>query len=114
MLVLIGGPLLLDQRPSHRFLLWNLGLAWVPFLAGIALEVLDGRGHRVVLGAAAVVWLLFLPNAAYVVSDLTHYDQVSTTPWLDLARLVAFAWAGCVLAVLSMRSVHRRSRGRTS
>ena len=53
------------------------------------------------------MWLLFLPNAAYLVSDITHFDQVSPTPWLDLARLVAFAWAGCLLAVLSMRAVHR-------
>ncbi|MEO7295146.1 MAG: DUF1361 domain-containing protein [Candidatus Limnocylindria bacterium] len=29
-----------------------------------------------------------------------------SSPWLDLARLVSFAWAGCLLAVLSLRAVH--------
>src|SRR2546423_548049 len=106
-LVLVCGALLLGQRPTYRFLLWNLALAWVPFVAGLVMELLDGGRHRVLLTATAVAWLLFLPNAAYLVSDITHFDPVSATPWLDLARLVAFAWAGCLLAVLSMRSIQR-------
>lgn len=110
--VLVAGPVLLLQRPSHRFLLWNLLLAWIPVIAALALEALDaprrGRSVRpILLIVAAVVWLLFLPNAPYLVSDLTHFDSGSATPWLDLARLVSFAWAGCLLAVVSLRAVHR-------
>ncbi len=108
-LVLIAGPVVLGQRPTHRFLLWNLALAWVPFLAALAIESLTSgrRGRPWMTAATAVVWLLFLPNAPYLVSDLTHFDSNSATPWLDLARLVSFAWAGCLLAVLSLRAVHR-------
>lgn len=111
-LVLIAGPVALGQRPSHRFLLWNLALAWVPFLCALALETLadhERRGRRPVptMFAIGVVWLLFLPNAPYLVSDITHLNSGSATPWLDLARLVSFAWAGCLLAVLSLRAVHR-------
>lgn len=110
--VLVAGPVLLLQRPTHRFLLWNLLLAWIPVIAALVLEEVDepdrGRSSRPVLAvAAAVVWLLFLPNAPYLVSDLTHFDSGSATPWLDLARLVSFAWAGCLLAVVSLRAVHR-------
>jgi uncharacterized membrane protein len=110
--VLIAGPVLLLQRPTHRFLLWNLLLAWIPVIAALVLEEVDGSrrgrsGRPVVAFAAGVVWLLFLPNAPYLVSDLTHFDSGSATPWLDLARLVSFAWAGCLLAVVSLRSVHR-------
>jgi len=111
-LVLIAGPVALGQRPTHRFLLWNLALAWVPFVAALALESLAerGRGSRrptVATVTVALVWLLFLPNAPYLVSDITHLNNGSPTPWLDLARLVSFAWAGCLLAVLSLRAVHR-------
>ena len=109
--VLLAGPVLLLQRPTHRFLLWNLVLAWIPVIAALALEEVDattrGRRRRILLVAAAIVWLLFLPNAPYLVSDLTHFDSGSATPWLDLARLVSFAWAGCLLAVVSLRAVHR-------
>jgi uncharacterized membrane protein len=105
--VLLAGPMALGQRPSHRFLLWNLALAWIPFVAALALETLaDGRRRLATLGSA-LVWLVFLPNAPYLVSDISHLDSGSTTPWLDLARLVSFAWAGCLLAVLSLRAVHR-------
>ena len=62
---------------------------------------------RAAMAGAAVFWLLFLPNAPYLVSDLTHFDAGSSTPWLDLARLVSFAWAGCLLAVLSLQAVNR-------
>jgi uncharacterized membrane protein len=107
-LVLVAGPTVLGRPPTHRFLLWNLMLAWIPFVAALVVEELDGRRRRPVLAvAAAVVWVLFLPNAPYLVSDLSHLDNVSPTPWLDLARLVSFAWAGCLLAVLSLRAVHR-------
>ena len=112
--VLIAGPVLLGQRPTHRFLLWNLALAWVPYVAALVVEELDERSSRsrAPLGLASavpalLVWLVFLPNAPYLVSDLTHFDSGSTTPWLDLGRLVSFAWAGCLLAVLSLRSIHR-------
>lgn len=106
--VLIAGPLVLGQRPTHRFLLWNLALAWIPFVAALALERLDAarRTRHVATLLVAGVWLVFLPNAPYLVSDLSHFDNTSATPWLDLARLVSFAWAGCLLAVLSLQIVH--------
>jgi uncharacterized membrane protein len=49
-------------------LIWNLFLAWIPFLLAVA--VYDGwrrrrgRGSLVALGA---LWLLFFPNAPYIV-----------------------------------------------
>lgn len=111
-IVLVAGPVLLLQRPTHRFLLWNLLLAWIPVIAALALEELDApsrrrSSRRLLTIVAAIVWVLFLPNAPYLVSDLTHFDSGSATPWLDLARLVSFAWAGCLLAVVSLRAVHR-------
>lgn len=105
--VLIAGPVVLGQRPTHRFLLWNLFLAWIPFGAALGVEALDAKRRRLAALCVGGLWLLFLPNAPYLVSDLTHFENGSPTPWLDLARLVSFAWAGCLLAVLSLRVVHR-------
>jgi uncharacterized membrane protein len=105
-LVLIGGPLALGQRPTHRFLVWHLALAWVPYVAALLLEKSDRARKPVSVVISAGVWLLFLPNAPYLVSDLSHLPAHSPTPWLDLARLVAFAWAGCLLGVASLRIVH--------
>ena len=58
---------------DYDFLAWNLFLAWVPFV--LALIVYDAR-RRGVAGAGQLVlgglWLLFLPNAPYIVTDLIH------------------------------------------
>jgi uncharacterized membrane protein len=105
-LVFLIGPRLADAPPTHGFLVWNLFLAWVPLLAALALDASE-RTHQRVLGALSLlVWLLFLPNAPYLVSDLAHMRWESTTPWLDLARFVAFAWAGCLLGIAALRVVH--------
>jgi uncharacterized membrane protein len=105
-MVFLIGPRLVNERPAHLFLIWNLALAWVPLLAALALEASERSHHRVLGGLALLVWLLFLPNAPYLVSDLAHLRLPSTTPWLDLARFVAFAWAGCLLGIAALRVVH--------
>jgi uncharacterized membrane protein len=105
-LVFLIGPRLAGARPVHAFLLWNLLLAWVPLLAALALDASERSHHRVLGGFSLLVWLLFLPNAPYLVSDLAHISWQSTTPWLDLARFVAFAWAGCLLGIAALRVVH--------
>jgi len=110
--VFLIGPLLVGQLPNQRFLVWNLALAWIPYLAALGLDLFDRARRPLAELAAATVWLLFLPNAPYLVSDLTHLHRASNTPWLELARLVAFAWAGCMLAVASLRIVHRVVAGR--
>jgi uncharacterized membrane protein len=104
--VFLVGPRLLGEGPTHVFLVWNLFLAWVPLLAALALEASERTHHRVLGGIALGVWLLFLPNAPYLVSDLAHLRWPSTTPWLDFARFVAFAWAGCLLGIAALRVVH--------
>lgn len=104
--VLLVGPGLIGERPRHLFLAWNLLLAWVPLVAALLLEASERTHHRVAGGAAFVLWLLFLPNAPYLVSDLAHLRWPSSTPWLDLARFVAFAWAGCLLGIAALRVVH--------
>ena len=64
----------------YRFLVWNLILAWVPF--GLALAAYDrARRHLdVVVGVLAVLWLLFFPNAPYVLTDFIHLQETAAAP----------------------------------
>lgn len=57
-----------------RFMVWNLGLAWIPFLLALALRRLRGTGvaQRLARVVAAAGWIVFLPNAPYVLTDLLH------------------------------------------
>jgi uncharacterized membrane protein len=99
---------------SFRFLLWNLMLAWIPLV--IALAVYDSyrRGVRLALLAPAIaVWLLFLPNAPYIVTDFVHLSATSPAPlWLDGVELSAFAWTGMLLGFVSLYLVHVVARHR--
>ncbi|HZQ16843.1 MAG TPA: DUF1361 domain-containing protein [Gaiellaceae bacterium] len=58
---------------DYRGLLWNLVLAWIPFVLGVALLWAYRRGLPLLhLLALAAAWLLFLPNAPYVLTDFVH------------------------------------------
>src|SRR4051794_15490275 len=77
--VLLFGPALLGRAPTDRFLAWNLILAWIPFVAAIGVEVLLRLRWRAGALFCGLVWFLFLPNAPYLVSDLSHFDGDSAT-----------------------------------
>jgi uncharacterized membrane protein len=57
--------------PVHPFMVWNLYLAAIPALLALALF---GRPQRfgVTWGLGFVAWVLFLPNAPYVLTDVVH------------------------------------------
>jgi uncharacterized membrane protein len=58
---------------EYTWLLWNLFLAWIPF--ALAIGVVAGYRHhvgRLALLALGGAWLLFLPNAPYVLTDFVH------------------------------------------
>ncbi len=57
-----------------RWLFWNLGLAFMPVALAVPAYLLTSwRKHwgPISLGLA-IGWLLFLPNACYMVTDLIH------------------------------------------
>jgi uncharacterized membrane protein len=93
-------------RPELGFLLWNLFLAWIPWLAALAFAAARAP---VALAASGAVWLLFLPNAPYLITDLVHLRPRAGVPhWYDVLLFGAFALAGCVLGWASLEAVHRR------
>jgi uncharacterized membrane protein len=99
---------------DFRFLVWNLVLAWAPLM--LALLVYDGyrRGGTLVrLAPALALWLLFLPNAPYIVTDFVHLSARSRAPlWFDGVELSAFAWTGMLLGFVSLYLVHAVLRHR--
>jgi uncharacterized membrane protein len=101
----------------HAFLLFNLALAWLPALAALAAYNLRGRSRaaRASLLACGAVWLVFLPNAPYLVTDLVHLGPRPEVPlWYDVILLSTFAWTGLFLGLVSlaaMQAVVRRQLG---
>jgi uncharacterized membrane protein len=99
---------------DHLWLVWNLALAWIPF--GLALAIHDGhrRGSPgPVLAGLGVLWLLFFPNAPYILTDYVHLDAHAAAPiWYDALLISAFALAGLMLGFVSLYLVQAVVRDR--
>jgi uncharacterized membrane protein len=100
----------------YESLVWNLFLAWIPF--GLAVSVYDGfrRGAgRAQLWAAGILWLLFFPNAPYIVTDFKYLQEWTGAPiWFDIVLVSSAAWCGLLLGFMSlylMQAVVRRTIG---
>jgi uncharacterized membrane protein len=100
----------------YENLVWNLFLAWLPFVFALAAYDRDrrGRGLPAVL-LPALLWLAFLPNAPYLVTDYMLLREIEGMPvWFDVVMLTSFAWTGLVLGFVSVyliQSVARRRAG---
>ena len=97
------------QTLMYGFLLWNLFLACVPLLVSSAILVsLQIREHKVKLVGALLIWLLFLPNSFYLLTDFEHLSRFPTVPfWFDLILLSSFAMTGIYAGLLSLVQVEK-------
>jgi uncharacterized membrane protein len=61
----------------------------------------------------AGLWLLFLPNAPYVLTDLIHLHESPRVPlWYDAMMFSACAWTALALGIGSLLLVHQVARRR--
>jgi uncharacterized membrane protein len=93
----------------YLFLLWNLFLACVPLLASTLLRNARHRNAPEALQLCLVgVWLLFLPNAPYILTDLVHLNSDGSKQyWYDLGMLLSCAGTGLLLGYSSLFQVHK-------
>jgi uncharacterized membrane protein len=89
------------------FLVWNLFLAFVPYF--LARQIGRLRKNKWTFFGGVFVWLLFVPNAFYILTDLFHLDMNEAVPlWYDLALLLSFAWNGLLFGILSIRLMEKQ------
>lgn len=102
--------------PYYRFLVWNLILAWVPLALAVAAYARARRRVDLLVAALLVPWLLFFPNAPYLLTDFIHLGEGPAPLWYDALMLSAFAWTGLLLGFASLYLVQmilRRALGAT-
>jgi uncharacterized membrane protein len=86
----------------YRFLIWNLFLAWVPLCCAIVAFVRARRSLDASVIVPLVPWLLFFPNAPYLLTDFIHLGEGPAPLWYDGLMLSAFAWTGLLLGFASL------------
>jgi uncharacterized membrane protein len=115
-------------RVGYWSLPWDLFLAWVPvpFALGAAALHARPRASLPAILALTSLWLLFFPNAPYLLTQFMHlhpshavYDGPlphglgrwsagGVIPlWFDVLMLSTFAWTGLLLGFMSLHLIHR-------
>ncbi len=98
---------LFDSR-SFVWLFWNLFLAVVPFVISSFLLIYDDKNRltKTSFFFFGFFWLLFIPNAPYLVTDLIHIGVVRSVPVIyDSFLLFSVAWLGVYLGVYSINHI---------
>jgi uncharacterized membrane protein len=117
---LVAGLVAFRVAYSHSFedvpYLWNLFLAWIPF--GLALLLYDRHRHGarlVQLLTLGLLWLLFFPNAPYIVTDFRYLtDMTGKAFWFEGLLIGTAAATGLLLGFMSLyliQAIVRRVAG---
>lgn len=104
-----------NESTQFSYLVWNLFLAWIPLLFAVRLThvlryKLWSTWEAMSLSA---LWLLFLPNSFYMISDFIHLQEVRRIDILyDTLMFTSFIYTGVVLGFSSLYLVHMQLRKR--
>jgi uncharacterized membrane protein len=100
---------------SGLFLPWNLLLAWMPYIlsrATVRLAERTRHGTGLLIGPMAL-WLLFLPNAPYIITDLVHVSRLSPLLLVPGTLLIiVHAAVAMLLGLFSIYDMHGVVRAR--
>ena len=110
-----------SSSSRHLGLVWNLFLAWIPFMLAYFAHAVSWRRATLylVILFIAFLWLIFFPNAPYMLTDLQDLARrASDAPlWYDVIIIIWSSWTGMLLGVISlylMQDIIVRSFGRTA
>ena len=93
---------------GYSFLIWNLFLAWMPLFLALYVRRLETKmKSRFTIAAVFLSWLVFFPNAPYILTDMVHLNpDKSIGYWYDLILILLCAWNGLILGLISLNKMH--------
>ncbi len=100
-----------NERFTHAYLFWNLFLAWIPLLLALAIHRYsndNGLKKPALRASILAVWVLFLPNAFYLLTDYIHVTEIARVdPVFDSVMFSTVISVGCAIGIASLLIVHR-------
>ena len=107
-LMLLVTRIVLTGKITFVFLTWNLFLGWIPLMIAQYLSREHEKISPLKRYALAGLWLLFFPNAPYVLTDFVHLKNPLMMPWwYDLLLVSAFAISSMALGLWSLRMMQK-------
>lgn len=107
-LAMVGFRIMYTGEGLFAFLVWNLFLAYLPYFISTYITKVGKQLSKLSLITWLGIWLLLIPNAFYIVTDLFHLREREGIPlWYDLALIMSFAWNGLIVGILSVRQIEK-------
>ena len=81
--LLVAARIAYSDSGRYTSLVWNLFLAWIPFVLAYLAHAMSWKKLLLylVLPVTAFLWLIFFPNAPYILTDLQHLvKQTASAP----------------------------------
>jgi len=105
-IMLVVARIAYSDTGRHIGLIWNLFLAWIPFMLSYFAHAVSWRRATLylIIPAIAFLWLIFFPNAPYMLTDLQDLSRRATDAplWYDVIIVVWCSWTGMLLGVISL------------
>lgn len=102
-LLFLAGRIIFITDWAFYFIAWNLFLAWIPLLLAYWLKYFLIKKSVYCQTTIFILWLLFLPNAPYLITDFVHLTAWYKVPlWYDIILFTSFAWNGLILGFVSI------------
>jgi uncharacterized membrane protein len=91
------------------FLIWNLFLAYIPyFLSSSIFKNFFNKSKKTQNSLYGLVWLLFIPNSFYILTDFTHLHFKTTFQFsLDMIIISSFCFVGFYVGLLSIHTIRQ-------
>ena len=87
----------------YLFFVWNLFLAGIPLGITTILVQMKSKNIQWLL---LTIWLLFFPNALYIITDLIHLKDRNPVPlWFDVILIFSAVINGLIMAYISLQQV---------
>ncbi|MFN8323480.1 MAG: DUF1361 domain-containing protein [Chitinophagales bacterium] len=91
---------------TYIFLPFNLLLAWIPLLVTLLLHKRTTSFRLILL---YLVWIIFFPNSAYIITDLIHLKPRNNVPfWFDTSMAFSFAFTGFMTGLASAMLAYQK------
>ena len=98
------------DKVSFVFILWNIFLAFIPFVISSVLLFYskEKKLNKILFIAGFILWLLFIPNAPYLITDFIHLGVIKSVPLIfDIILLFSSTLIGLILGFYSLFNIEQ-------
>ncbi len=92
---------------DYDFLLWNLFLGFLPLAVAWVLDYLGSGLNKYIFYFMSFVWLIFYPNAPYMMSDVIHVEGNDLTIIYNGLIIFSLATLSLFYGFLSIKIMYR-------